>query len=176
MGAEVCMQSSRVVAFLILFLGFQCIQASGQQVVAIWTDASGDWNNPANWSTLTVPNNGGGTTYSVRITVPGAEVINGAGSSTIDNLTLGATDTLSFAGSSLSLVSGASSINGAIGVVGTGSGFFNGAHLTNNGAFSAGSEANLGNSGTFINNSSMSILLDSGITNTAGAIFTNSGT
>jgi len=53
------MQSSRVVAFLILFLGFQCIQASGQRVVATWTDASGDWSNPANWSTLTVPNNGG---------------------------------------------------------------------------------------------------------------------
>src|SRR5215469_12596134 len=117
MGAEVCMQSSRVVAFLILFLGFQCIQASGQQVVAIWTDASGDWNNPANWSTLTVPDNGGGTTYSVRITVPGSGVGNAGG--TIDNLTLATATSLNISGgNSLSLVSGQSNNSGTIGNVG----------------------------------------------------------
>src|SRR3974377_2341647 len=103
------MRLKQVVTFLILFLGFQCIQASAQQV-ATWTDATGSWSNPANWSTLTVPNNGGGKTYSVTISSP-ADVIMDATSATIDNVTLGAGVLLGLQGpfphSSLILVFGA---------------------------------------------------------------------
>ena len=68
------MRFSRAITFLVPFIAFQCIQASGQQVVATWTDATGKWSNPANWSTLTVPNNVGGTTYSVTISATGSVV------------------------------------------------------------------------------------------------------
>jgi len=45
------MRFRRAVTFLILFLGFQCVRTSGQQVVATWTDTTGNWSNAANWST-----------------------------------------------------------------------------------------------------------------------------
>ena len=68
------MRFTRVVAFLVFFLGLELISTLGQQVVATWTDTSGNWSNPANWSTLAVPNNVGGTTYSVIIDTPNAGV------------------------------------------------------------------------------------------------------
>src|SRR5262249_22750869 len=166
MGAEVCMQSSRVVAFLILFLGFQCIEASGQQVVATWTDAGGDWSNPANWSTLTVPNNGAGTTYSVTISAPGSGVTMDVLNGVIDNLTLGTAAALHIRrGSTLSLASGASSNNGSLGIEGGGppggGSLLNnsGAHFTNNGSITLLLEgASFANSGIFNNNSEISLI------------------
>src|ERR1700738_4637870 len=68
------MRCLRAVALLALLFGFQTARTYGQ-VVASWTDGTGNWSNPANWSTHTVPNNSGGTTYDV--------VINGTGSNTV---------------------------------------------------------------------------------------------
>jgi PEP-CTERM motif-containing protein len=68
------MRCLRAVALLALLFGFQTVRTNGQ-VVASWTDGTGNWSNPANWSTHTVPNNGGGTTYDV--------VINGTASNTV---------------------------------------------------------------------------------------------
>ena|SRR6516225_6520808 len=82
------MRFSRAITLLVPFIAFQRVQASGQQVVATWTDATGKWSNPANWSTLTVPNNGGGTTYDVVIAVPNSSVTMNVRRVTIDNVTL----------------------------------------------------------------------------------------
>jgi len=123
------MRFSRAVTILVVFLGFQCVRASGQQVVATWTDTNGDWSNPANWSTLTVPNNGGGTTYSVIIDTPNVSVSGAC--CTIDNLTLGTTDTLAL--NSLSLVSGGSSNSGSIFGTQAGLNIGSNASLINNG-------------------------------------------
>jgi len=94
-NAGVCMRLSRLVPFLILFLGFQNIPACGQ-VVATWTDSSGNWSNGANWSTNpVVPNNGGGTFYDVVINGTGSDTIAFDASGTvISSLMLGAGETL----------------------------------------------------------------------------------
>jgi hypothetical protein len=197
------MRLKQVVTFLTSFLGFQCIHASGQQVVATWTDAAGNWSNPANWSTLTVPNNGGGTTYSVTISAPSSVVTMDVLNDNIDNLTLGTATSLRIIGG-LSLASGASSSsgalviessfngaasvltnmsgssltnNGGIGILGA---LFNnsGAYLINNGPILGGTPsffAALNNSGTFINNSTM-FLTEFGLGNNSGGNFANSGT
>ena len=60
------MRIKQVIGLVILFIGPFSIPSSGQ-VVATWIDSSGNWSNSANWSTLTVPNNGGGKTYDVVI-------------------------------------------------------------------------------------------------------------
>ena len=173
------MRFSRVVTFAVLFLGFHCIQASAQQVVTTWTDAIGNWSNPANWSTLTVPNNGGGRTYSVRISSPGSSVSMDVLNDTIDNLTLGTATSLGINGRSLSLASGASSNSGLI-TLNTGELINNsGASLINNGTISGGSpsfSAVLNNSGTFINNSQMGLLSEFTLSNDSGANFANTGT
>ena len=169
------MRFSRVVSFLILFLGLDVISTLGQQVAATWTDTSGNWSNPANWSTLTVPNNGGGTTYSVIIDTPNAFVLNSG--RTIDNLRIGTTDKLTVI--SLNLVSGASSNSGEIelfGTFGAGLSINSGAYFTNSGPFSGvGLGTFLTNSGTFINNSTM-FLTEFTLSNDAGAYFANFGT
>ena len=124
------MRLKRLVACLIVFLGFHSIRAYGQ-VVATWTDSSGNWSDPANWSTLTVPNNGGGTTYSVTISPPSsasAAVTMDVLNVTVDSFGLGVNGSLNInTGDSLSLVSGGG----------------NGGMLTNYGTFN--------NSGTFYN-------------------------
>ena len=68
------MRCRHVVALLVLFFGFQTVRTYGQ-VTATWTDSTGNWSTPGNWSTNTVPNNSGGTTYQV--------VINGTGHDTV---------------------------------------------------------------------------------------------
>ena len=76
-------------------------------MVATWTDTTGDWSNAANWSTLTVPNNGGGTTYSVKISAPSSVVTMDVLNDTIDNLTLGSATRLNV-DYTITLVSGTS--------------------------------------------------------------------
>jgi hypothetical protein len=79
--------------FLLFLCGFQSIKTYGQ-VVATWTDSSGNWSNSANWSTLTVPNNGGGKSYDVVINGTGADTITfDASNTTINSLTLGPGET-----------------------------------------------------------------------------------
>jgi hypothetical protein len=110
------MRFARVVAVLVLFFGIQLVSTKAQQVVATWTDGSGDWNNAANWSTGTVPNNPGFAScpaicYSVMINTSNSAIsLDGAA---IDNLTLGATNSLNVDGG-LSLVNGASFNYGTI--------------------------------------------------------------
>jgi hypothetical protein len=91
----VSMRLARVVVVLALFLGTQVISTYSQQVVATWTGGSDNWSNAADWSTNpVVPNNVGGTTYSVTIGTPNSDVVMEEGllNLTIDNLSLGATD------------------------------------------------------------------------------------
>jgi hypothetical protein len=108
------MRLSRIAALLLFFLGFQSIRTYGQ-VVATWTDGSGNWSNAANWSSNpVVPNNGGGTTYSVTINTSNSVVSMDVPNATVNNLTIGALypagpNTLNInVGNSLSLVSGTS--------------------------------------------------------------------
>jgi hypothetical protein len=49
------------------------------QVVAAWTADSGNWSNSANWSTLTVPNNSNGITYTAVIGPNGADTFDASG-------------------------------------------------------------------------------------------------
>ncbi len=83
------MRVRRVLVLLLLVCGFQSIKTYGQ-VVATWTDSSGHWSNPANWSTLTVPDNGGGTYYNAVINGTGADTVTFDASGTVVNsLTIG---------------------------------------------------------------------------------------
>src|SRR5215831_10449114 len=108
------MRFARVVAVLVLFLGI-LIPTKAQEVVATWTGGSGNWSDAADWGTNpVVPNNGGGTTYSVAISAPGSSVTLDV-LSTIDNLTLAAGNSLtSNSGGGLTLVSGSSSNSGTL--------------------------------------------------------------
>ena len=93
------MQLARLVAFIALFSGIQIVPTYAQQVVATWTTGSGDLSNAADWSTFTVPNNPGippscsASCYSVIINKPNSAVSLDLGVA-IDNLTLGATNSL----------------------------------------------------------------------------------
>src|SRR5215471_4833619 len=139
------MHPKRVLTFLLLFFGFQLASTPGQQVVATWTDTTGNWSNPANWSTLTVPNNGGGTTYSVTIAVPSSSVAMDVLNVTVDNLTLGATDNLFSTPStgSLNLVSGGSSNSGDIRFLNATLDIGSNTSLINNGPFGGNTGASL---------------------------------
>jgi len=148
-SVRVCRRVKQIAAFLILFLGFQCVQASGQ-VVATWTDNSGSWSNAANWSTFTVPNNGGGTTYSVTVNAAGSTVSMDVLNDTIDNLYLGPATSLNInTGKSLTLVSGVSILD-------------NSGPLSNSNSFSV-----LNNYGALVNSGG---IRNSGIINNNGLI------
>jgi hypothetical protein len=187
------MRLCRVVAFLILFLGFQSIRTYGQ-VVATWTDSSSNWSNAANWSTNpVVPNNGGGTTYSVTIGTSNSVVSMDVLNDTIDNLTLGATNSLNIgAGNSLTLISGASSSSGTLNNAGTlynqfgGEVFFGGrpaailnnligGTITNAGGFHMSRDSTLVNYGALTNQSggNLTLSLGGGLANSA--TLTNAG-
>src|SRR5215469_1920125 len=162
------MHLKRVFACLFLFFGFQLASTPGQQVVATWTDTTGNWSDPTNWSTLTVPNNGGGTTYSVTINGASSDVTMDVINATIDNLTLDVGGHLGVAGfapafPSLSLVSGASTNNGGIGIAG-GSAFVvnSGASLTNNGTMGTAEGEIINNSGAHTTNNGSIDIADDG--------------
>ncbi|HKB97322.1 MAG TPA: hypothetical protein VKD23_00915, partial [Terriglobales bacterium] len=113
------MKFSRVVACLIL-VGFRCPQVYGQ-VVATWTDASGNWSNGANWSTNpAVPNNSGGAYYDVVINGTGSDVITFDASGTVINsLAIGAGETFQDNGLAPTLRVGDPASPGRISVDGT---------------------------------------------------------
>jgi hypothetical protein len=164
-----------IAALLIFLLGLQCAQTYGQ-VVATWTDTTGDWSNASNWSTNpVVPNNSGGTTYKVIIAAPNSNV-RLFFSGTINNLRLGSTDSLIIDEASLSLVSGTSLNRGTIRMTEAALINDSGARLINNGTITGCCFANVSNSGIFINDSLLSLLGDAGLGNTAGAHFINTGT
>jgi fibronectin-binding autotransporter adhesin len=112
----------QVLALLFLLCGFLSTKTYGQ-VVATWTDGNGNWSNAANWSTNTVPNNTGSTTYDAVINQTGATTVTFDASGTVINsLTLGpivgfgetAPDTLQGNGSSQSLTAASLTSTGTI--------------------------------------------------------------
>jgi hypothetical protein len=189
--------------FLILSFGFQCVQASGQ-VVATWTDSSGNWSNPANWSTLTVPNGD----YNVTINVPGSVVAVDL-PVTADTMRVGASSSLHInAGAFLVSIPGDSLIFGISSNSGTlinsgglyllqgrmGSEFINFGTLTNTAGFliygvptiNSGVLKNFGvlsvdggccliNTGTIVNGAKAAIAIDNGSLNSASSLM-NKGT
>jgi hypothetical protein len=78
------MRTSRGTVLLILALGFFNARADGQ-VSATWTESRGNYSNAANWSTLTVPSNGGGTFSNAVINGTGSDTITRDASGTIIN-------------------------------------------------------------------------------------------
>jgi hypothetical protein len=88
------MRMSRGLVLLLLALVFCSVRTYGQ-AVATWTDSTGNYGNAANWSTLTVPNNGGGTFYNAVINGTGSDTITfDASGTTINSLSLGPGETL----------------------------------------------------------------------------------
>jgi hypothetical protein len=139
------------------------------QVIATWTNSTGNWSNPANWSTNPkVPNNGTGTTYSVTINAPTFFVDMDVLNVTIDNVTVGDGSFFSVRpGDSLSLVSGTSSNSGSFGNQGT---------LLNLGAFTNQSGAVFSNESSFTNSGTFTNDVGGIITTLPGATITNTGT
>lgn len=183
------MRLREVLAVLFLLCGFQSIKTYGQ-VVSTWDGGTGNWSVSTNWDPVAVPNNGGGTTYSVTISAPSSGVTMDVPNDTIDDLTLGATTSLNiYAGYSLSLVSGASTnagtLNDILGsltnfgtLVSTGT-LYNGhatlgnsGTLINSGAL-VNAESDLGNSGTLMNSGTLSNA-DSSVSNYGTLINTGS--
>jgi hypothetical protein len=122
------MRIKQVIGLVILFIGFFSIPSPGQ-VVATWTDSSGNWSNSANWSTLTVPDNGGGKTYDAVINGTGADTVTFDASGTVINsLTLGTGETFQDNGLSSALRVGSLTNLGTIN-------WQNGSNLTVNGTF-----------------------------------------
>ena len=120
LSLEVCTQRGgqmrvrRVVGLLILLCSLKSTKTYGQ-VVATWTDSTGNYSNAANWSTLSVPNNGGGTTFDVVINGTGADTITLDLSGTVINsLTLGIGETFQDNGTSPTLTTGSVTNSGTI--------------------------------------------------------------
>src|ERR1700738_916614 len=104
----------RHVALLVLLFGFQTVKTYGQ-VTATWTDGTGNWSKPANWSTNTVPNNSGGTTYDVVINgIGGNTVTYDVNSTVINSLAIGSGETFQNNGNSQTLNAGKLTNTGAI--------------------------------------------------------------
>jgi hypothetical protein len=102
---------------LFLLLGLFAMPINAQ-TNSTWNGGTGNWSDTSNWNPGAVPNNGAGTTYNVTIDVPNSAVTIDILNVTIDNLTLGATDSLNINPSnpsnSLTLASGISSNAGNI--------------------------------------------------------------
>ena len=100
------MRRRHVIALLVLLFGFQIVRTYAQ-VTATWTDSTGNWSNPANWSTNTVPNNSGGTTYDVVVNGTGSDTVTyDVNSTVINGLAIGPSETLQNTGSSQTLTTG----------------------------------------------------------------------
>ena len=77
---------------VLLAMALSASQLFADSVPVVWVDASGNWSTASKWSPAVVPNNGGGTTYTVTATGPlgapsifiGVDI-----SPTVDSLSLG---------------------------------------------------------------------------------------
>ena len=170
-------QPSRLLFIAVVFLtGLALPPAQAQQVSTSWNGGTGNWSASTDWTPTAVPNNGGGTTYSVTINVPGSVVTMDVLNDTVDNLILGngfnGVNTLIInAGDSLTVLSDL----GTSGPEGGGTTY---SQLINNGTLTVAGE--VGHSGVLTNNgvfvySGTSFESEGPITNTAGASFINSG-
>jgi len=108
------MRLKQAVTFLTLFLGFLCIPASGQEVVATWNGGTGNWSAPTNWTPTGVPINNGPLSLFYSATIGGSNSnVTMDVSGEIDNFNLGVTSSLLNV-SNLSLISGLSTNSGTI--------------------------------------------------------------
>jgi hypothetical protein len=172
----------RLAPVLVLFLcGFQGVKTYGQ-VVATWTDSTGHWSNPANWSTLTVPNNSGGAFYNAVINGTGSDTVTFDSSGTVINsLSLGPGETLQDDGHSPSLTIGDPTFPAARSLTNGGTiNWRNGSTLTlditaGNGSITNSGVINLTNSRLKINdsgNGNTVVLSGGGTVNLSGAVIT----
>jgi hypothetical protein len=98
-----------LLASLFLLLGLLAMPINAQ-TNSTWNGGTGNWSDTSNWNPGAVPNNGAGTAYSVTIDVPNSVATIDILNVTIDNLTLGAANSLYINPSnSLTLASGTSS-------------------------------------------------------------------
>ena len=168
------MRLRRVMALIVLFVGFQGTRAFGQ-VVSTWNGGTGNWSDPTSWSPAVVPNNGGGATYSVTISAPGSVVTTDLGIG-LDNFSMGATDVLNitafngldvnYSGSNYGTINNNGGVNG-------GGTFTNFGTLNNNGGVGSGPLGTFTNFGTLID-SSGARLFASGVISNSGTLY-NSG-
>ena len=166
------MRVRHVVAFLVLFAGIQSISTYGQQVVATWTDGTGNWSNPTNWSTLTVPNNGGGTTYNVMINSPSSAVSMDLSSVVVDRLIMGNQTSMTVnTGASLNLTQ----VLEFGGLADSAPSFLNNGTLTLGVNASMLNFASFTNSGTFVASQGTGSVNVANIFNTSGASLSNYG-
>jgi len=147
-------------ALLVLFLGLFAVSANAQTNSA-WNGGTGDWSNSGNWNPASVPNNSGSATYDVTIGVANSNVTMDVLNDTIDNLTLQATSSLTITSNTLSLVSGASFVNGTI--------------TNNGGIFNNDLAASLTISGEFLQGFFISNTVIPGTLNNAGKLFVTTG-
>jgi hypothetical protein len=143
-------------AFLVLFLDLFAMSANAQ-TNSMWNGGTGNWSNSSDWNPGAVPNNGGTTTYDVKIGAANSNVTMDVLNDTIDSLTLAAKNSLIInSGDGLRLVSGTSLNSGTINAVGV---------LTND------------DGGVFTNAGMItSTSVNGTLVNTGTSVFTNSGT
>jgi hypothetical protein len=98
---------------VIVALSMGARTANAQTVVnETWTDADSKWSIAGNWSKGVVPNNGGGNVYNVFIQQPNSTMVTLDTSNTINNLTIGTGNTLTFdANKTLTIANAGSSVN-----------------------------------------------------------------
>jgi len=187
------------IVLLLFFLLLAAGRASANQVVINWNGGTGNWSNASQWTPAIVPNNAGGTTYSVTIDGTSAvtmDVLN----ATVDNLTLAtAGSSLQIATpfnqfDALTLASGVSANNGTLstyygtlnndagGVLenyGNLNNYYAGT-ITNSGTLNNNSggiltnyAATLNNSGTFNNNTGGVVINHGGFNNNPGGTLNN---
>lgn len=179
----------RVLVLLLLLCGFQSIKTYGQ-VVATWTDSSGNWSNPANWSTHSVPKDAGGTFYNAVINGTGSDTITFDSSGTIINgLSLGPGETFQDNGHSPTLTIGELAFPAAGSFTNSGTiNWANGSNLTiassgaNNGTINVTGGAGLTLNGQFenfgtldINHSSLTGSYNTNISGDAGPLVIENG-
>jgi fibronectin-binding autotransporter adhesin len=162
----------RAVGLFILVCGFSGIRAYGQ-VVATWTGSSGNWSNSSNWSTLSVPNDGGGTFYSAVINGTGSDTVTfGANGTQINSISLGTGETLQDNGLAPALTIGDP-------------GFPSAGSLTNSGTINWGNGSNLtlditAGNGSITNSGTINLTNSTLTTNDSGngnaAVLTGGGT
>jgi fibronectin-binding autotransporter adhesin len=139
----------RVLVLLTLIGAFHSIP-SYAQVVATWTDGSGNWSNPLNWSTNpVVPNDGGGNFYNVTINGTGSDTVTFDASGTVvSNLTIGTGETLQNNGFAQTLTIGDRNVPGSGSVTNNGTiSWGNGSTLSALGDFSVATASTLNLSG-----------------------------
>jgi hypothetical protein len=151
--------------------------ASANTIGVTWNGGTGNWSNSSQWTPAGVPNNAGGTTYSVDIGGTSAvtmDVLN----ATVDNINLAAAGSSLQIGllnnfDSLTLVSGVSSNSGTLSISGRLNYYFVvGSALDNYGTLNNTSAGTLNNSG-ILNNNGGAAITNAGTLNNSGNLYNN---